>query len=73
MKQQLKQHYDGYHFSENMLDIYNPFSLLNCFDSMAIQDYWFASGTYSPWMKASNSPGFWYFPSEFVSSPSEIH
>ena len=30
MKQMLKQHYDGYHFSDNLLDIYNPFSLLPC-------------------------------------------
>ena len=45
MKQQLKRQYDGYHFSTRLTDIYNPFSLLNCFDSMAIQDYWFASGT----------------------------
>ena len=27
MKAMLKAKYDGYHFSENMLDIYNPFSL----------------------------------------------
>ena len=45
MKQMLKRQYDGYHFSTKLTDIYNPFSLLNCFDSMAIQDYWFASGT----------------------------
>ena len=45
MKQLLKRQYDGYHFSTRLTDIYNPFSLLNCFDSMAIQDYWFASGT----------------------------
>ena len=45
MKQMLKQHYDGYHFSENMLDIYNPFSLLNCFSSCSMRDFWFASGT----------------------------
>lgn len=33
MKQLLKQHYDGYHFSEQMTDIYNPFSILNAFDA----------------------------------------
>ncbi len=27
----LKQQYDGYHFSENSEDIYNPFSLFNAF------------------------------------------
>ena len=45
MKQMLKQHYDGYHFSENLLDIYNPFSLLNCFKQQQMRDFWFASGT----------------------------
>ena len=29
IKQRLKQQYDGYHFSERMTDIYNPFSILN--------------------------------------------
>ena len=45
MKERLKSQYDGYHFSESMLDIYNPFSILNAFDSLQIRDYWFASGT----------------------------
>ncbi|MCF2660463.1 AAA family ATPase, partial [Parabacteroides distasonis] len=31
VKTKLKRQYDGYHFSENMLGVYNPFSLLNCF------------------------------------------
>lgn len=33
MKLLLKKHYDGYHFSEQMTDIYNPFSILNAFDA----------------------------------------
>ena len=45
MHQLLKQRYDGYHFGERMVDVYNPFSLLNAFDSQRIRDYWFASGT----------------------------
>ena len=36
MCQLLKKHYDGYHFGENMVDVYNPFSLLNAFDSKKI-------------------------------------
>ncbi len=44
-KSQLKQRYDGYHFSKGMTDIYNPFSLLNTFKSEDARDYWFASGT----------------------------
>lgn len=42
---QLKARYDGYHFSEALEDIYNPFSLLSAFDSGKLDDYWFASGT----------------------------
>lgn len=45
MVDRLKRKYDGYHFGDNMTDIYNPFSLLNCFDSMKLYNYWFASGT----------------------------
>lgn len=45
MKQLLKKHYDGYHFSEQMTDIYNPFSILNAFDAKKIRDFWFATGT----------------------------
>lgn len=45
MKDFLKQKYDGYHFGENLTDIYNPFSLLNSFASRRIDDYWFRSGT----------------------------
>ena len=45
MKGELKKQYDGYHFSENMLDIYNPFSIINAFDLKRIDDYWYRSGT----------------------------
>ena len=45
MKAMLKAKYDGYHFSENMLDIYNPFSLLNAFAKKKLEDWWFRTGT----------------------------
>ena len=45
MKAILKKKYDGYHFSKALLDVYNPFSLINAFNSMDIQDYWYRSGT----------------------------
>ena len=45
MKEILKQRYDGYHFSPRLVDVYNPFSLLNVFDSKWMADYWFESGT----------------------------
>lgn len=41
----LKENYDGYHFSAESPDIYNPFSLLNALDAKRISDYWFESGT----------------------------
>ena len=45
MKQLLKRQYDGYHFAPELVDVYNPFSLLNAFKSKRIADYWFQSGT----------------------------
>ena len=45
MKLELKRQYDGYHFSRELLDIYNPFSIINAFDQMVIDDYWYKSGT----------------------------
>ncbi|MDO4165258.1 MAG: AAA family ATPase [Bacteroides sp.] len=44
-KCELKRMYDGYHFSKALLDIYNPFSVLNAFFSMELGEFWFASGT----------------------------
>ena len=41
----LKEHYDGYHFSSASPDVFNPFSLLNCFADKRFGAYWFASGT----------------------------
>ena len=44
-KEWLKSQYDGYHFSERLIDIYNPFSIINCFAKLNAGNYWFASGT----------------------------
>ena len=45
MKYKLKRKFDGYHFSPNMLDIYNPFSILNAFGKNRLDDYWFRTGS----------------------------
>ena len=45
MLDMLKHRYDGYHFSGNLTDVYNPFSLLNAFAKRDLRDYWFSSGT----------------------------
>ena len=41
----LKRNYDGYHFAEDLTNVYNPFSLLNAFAAGKISDYWFDTGT----------------------------
>ena len=43
--EELRKWYDGYHFCENSEGVYNPFSLLNAFDSQKFNDYWFETGT----------------------------
>ena len=45
MFERLKKRYDGYHFSEESEDIYNPYSLLNAFTDNKLANYWFESGT----------------------------
>lgn len=45
MHEKLKEQYDGYHFSEESPEVYNPFSLLKCFLQKKIANYWFESGT----------------------------
>lgn len=45
MKGMLKRRYDGYHFSEESEDIYNPYSLLSAFANQKISNYWFETGT----------------------------
>lgn len=43
--QELKNHYDGYHFTWPSPDVFNPYCLLNCFADGRMDDYWFGSGT----------------------------
>ena len=45
MHAKLKLQYDGYHFSKNSEEVYNPFSLMKAFLSGELGDYWFDSGT----------------------------
>lgn len=42
---ELKVCYDGYHFTEDSVGMYNPFSLLNTFAKMKFGSYWFETGT----------------------------
>lgn len=41
----LKKYYDGYHFSRELVDIYNPFSLLSCLNVARLTSKWFQSGS----------------------------
>ena len=41
----LKENYDGYHFREDSVGVYNPFSLLSALQKMEFKDYWFETGT----------------------------
>ena len=46
--EQLKSYYDGYHFSrKNMVDVFNPFSLINALADKELKNYWAASGATS--------------------------
>ena len=41
----LKEYYDGYHFTKNLVDLYNPFSLIYALSVADVGSYWFGSGT----------------------------
>ena len=80
MLARLKRQYDGYHFSEGMTDIYNPFSLLNTFAKQAFRNYWFASGTPTYLLRLlahtdenlDELTGRYYNPEEFVDYKADV-
>ncbi len=44
----LTAYYDGYHFShDNMVDVFNPFSLINALSDSKLRNYWASSGATS--------------------------
>ena len=49
--QVFKFKYDGYHFSINMQDVFNPFSVIRALNDKMPKDYWFDSGTPSSLLK----------------------
>lgn len=44
-REALRRRFNGYHFSNRLRGVYNPFSLLNSLQKLDIQDYWFRTGT----------------------------
>lgn len=80
MRLWLKRQYDGYHFGEGLVDVYNPFSLLNAFASQRIQDFWFQSGTPSYLIRLlrhtkenlNELTGKYYAPRQFVDYKADV-
>ena len=80
IKQVLKDQYDGYHFSSNMTDVYNPFSLLNAFAKQRISDFWFATGSPSYLVRLLNHTkedldqlvGKYYDESQFIDYKADV-
>jgi hypothetical protein len=78
---QLKDKYDGYHFTETMVDIYNPFSLIKALKESKPGNYWFDTGTSASLVNALQryvgdfkldladiDSGRWFSESEFLNS-----
>ena len=42
---ELQEYYDGYHFRQESVGIYNPFSLLSALRKRSFGSYWFETGT----------------------------
>ena len=80
MLQRLKDHYDGYHFSTKLTDIYNPYSLLSAFAQQELLDYWFRTGTPTYLLRLlehshenlNEMTGRYYDPSEFVDYKADV-
>ena len=80
MKERLKRHYDGYHFSDELTDIYNPFSILNACKSCTIADYWFKTGTPTYLIRLlthtqenlNELTGKYYDPSQFIDYKADV-
>lgn len=79
-RDRLKVQYDGYHFSDRLTDVYNPFSLLNAFDAQRISDYWFKSGTPTYLIRLlshtdeqmDDITGKFYAPREFIDYKADV-
>lgn len=70
--QLLKQNYDGYHFSGNSPDIYNPFSVVNALEDKEIDEYWARTGTPTILVKVLTQYGYEIFDLEGIEAPKSI-
>jgi hypothetical protein len=73
MTEKLREKYDGYHFTRQMVDVFNPYSLLNAFDDCELGDYWFQTGTPSFVIdQLRNHKGKWKFEIEDIDGTSPM-
>jgi hypothetical protein len=56
--EKLRRMYDGYHFCENSVGMYNPFSVLLTLSDNRYDDYWFATGTPTYLVELLKKSGF---------------
>lgn len=55
---ELRRRYDGYHFREDAIGIYNPWSVINTLNKQQFGDYWFESGTPTRLIKLLRQTGY---------------
>ncbi len=80
MVAKLHRQYDGYHFSDLMHGVFNPFSLLNAFRNLRMQDYWFRTGTPTYLVRLLNHfdenldemTGKYYMPDQFTDYRADV-
>ena len=80
MREMLNKQYDGYHFSEGLTDIFNPFSVLNALNRREIDNYWFSTGDPTYLIRLLNHTqenlneltGKFYAASEFVDYKADV-
>lgn len=56
--EKFKERYDGYHFSPQKQDIFNPYSVFSALDSKQLRNFWFDTGTPSSLIKLINKFDF---------------
>ena len=57
-RERLALMYDGYHFHQKAIGVYNPFSLLNTFKVKEFKEYWFETGTPSFLIKVMKNTSY---------------
>ncbi len=68
---ELRLKYDGYRFTRSNTLVYNPFSILNCFDEQSMDDFWIKSGNSKVFVKYLAKSDFDVTKIEYVRSDKE--